>query len=118
MEEKDEKKIVKKVFIWRPISWVLISESENKLVPGDIIYRMKIGNKGEEPVYESISKNIFEKILKGKYLYQYVEADDFNKLIIINGNNEIFLPVMGVSLNEADLPDTIKSSPLVLKIKK
>lgn len=114
MDKNDIELSLKSINIWTPMNWKLIKVKDSKLVKDDRIYMMQIGNNGEKPLYEFISKGYFDKVLTGRYIYQYID----NKLYLINSNNEIFSPIEGVKLTEADLPNTIKNSPLCLKFKK
>ena len=74
--------------IWNPISWKICLEGKSKIIEGDTIYKMIIGE-GEDyqyyEIFEFISKDNYYNIIKGKY---FIKCFPYSELPILLFNEQ------------------------------
>ena len=84
--------------IYSPDKWKIVLEGRSKIVLDDYIYKLVIGNCDDElsygPIYEFISKEVYENILNGKYSYK-IFPYSVQKLVVYDENNNVISLVKG-----------------------
>lgn len=81
-------------------NWNIVMQGKSKIVVGDYIYQVMIGFCDDElsygPIYEFISKEVYENILNGKYSYEAFPYS-VQKLVVYDENSNVVSLVKGYS---------------------
>ena len=93
--------------IWNPLYWRVKSKGENKILKEDIIYQMIIGESedyGYCEIIEFISKDNYEKIIKGIYdieIFPYASIP----ILLFNENRNLIPLIKGsyISTNKLNI---------------
>ena len=87
--------------IWNPKYWKVCLEGKSKIIEGDIIYKMIIGE-GEDYHYyeiiEFISKDNYDYIIKGNY---FIKCFPYSELpiLLFNEQQQLIPLVIGYQIN-------------------
>ena len=92
-------------YVYNPENWIINNTLESKILEGDIVYDMTIGE-GEDyysyEIKEYISKDVYDNLINGIYTLKKFPYSD-KAIILTDENNNLVPLVNGLNIDYNDL---------------